>query len=31
MQLLRQQDSMNKDTIANLSDQMMKMMQEIEF
>jgi hypothetical protein len=31
MQLLRQQDSMNKDAIANLSDQMMKMMREIEF
>ena len=30
IQLLRQKDSMNADAIANLSDQMMKMMQEIE-
>ena len=30
IQLLRQRDSMNTDAIANLSDKMMKMMQEIE-
>jgi hypothetical protein len=30
IQLLRQRDSMNTDAIANLSDQMMKMTQEIE-
>jgi peptidoglycan hydrolase CwlO-like protein len=30
IQLLRQRDSMNTDAIAQLSDQMMKMMQEIE-
>ena len=30
IQLLIQRDSMNTDAIANLSDKMMKMMQEIE-
>jgi integrase len=30
IQLLRQRDSMNTDAIANLSDKMMKIMQEIE-
>ena len=30
VQLLRQRDSMNTDTIANLSDQLAKVMQEIE-
>ena len=30
IQLLRQRDSMNTDAIAHLSDQMIKMMQEIE-
>jgi hypothetical protein len=30
IQLLRQRDSVNTDAIANLSDKMMKMMQEIE-
>ena len=30
IQLLRQRDSMNTDAIANLSDQLTKVMQELE-
>ena len=30
IEMLRQRDSINTDAIANLSDKMMKMMQEIE-